>query len=144
MGRCRWRNCRCSLVHELSAVAGAVGKQTLDSRPTLSEGVENLLCACGAGIVRRGRIDRERPSVHVDDDMALAPADPRAGMLAAHLRVPGAFAPANAKTTRSTLIFRRSGLSERARRSSRSQPSGHDSLGAAGTPIRSHKRKNRI
>jgi hypothetical protein len=51
------------LVHEFSAVIGAVGEQMLDPRPALADGVENMLRACGVGNIRCRQIDHEQPSV---------------------------------------------------------------------------------
>ena len=73
------------LVHELLAVIGAVGEEMFDPRPALADGVEDLLCASGVGDIRRCQIDHEQSSVRIHRNVALAPVDFLAGVIAPRL-----------------------------------------------------------
>ncbi len=76
-----------ALLHESSAVIGAVSEQVLQPRPAFADGAEDRLGSRGIGDVGGGEVDHQQRSVGIDGDMALAAGDLLARIVAAFLGI---------------------------------------------------------
>jgi len=75
------------LVHQLTAIVGAVGEEVLQPRPTLADRIEDHLRTRTVGYVGGRQVDHEEPPIGIHRDVAFPPDDLLAGVVAALFRV---------------------------------------------------------